>query len=172
MTKINLLSLVLAGAVLGLPLAVSGQNKAERKAEKARKVQECLKADSFAIEVDNALTMGGRNVSLSSFYSLEVRNDSVFSRLPYYGRAYYVPYGGGQGLMFEAKMLDYKKTPGKGKKKGSCEIRFSARTPEDYYTFMIDVFGNGSASIHVTAQNRQPIDYLGEMTWEEESRSK
>lgn len=170
MTKRYFLSFILLGAVLGLPCAVAGQTKAEQKAEKVRKVQECLRADSFAIEVSNAMTMGGHNVSLSPFYSLKVRNDSVFSYLPYYGRAYYVPYDGGQGLTFDTKMQGYTKTQGKGKKKGLYEIRFSARTAEDYYTFMLEVYENGSASIHVSSQNRQPIDYLGEVVLDEDEK--
>ena len=49
----------------------------------------------------------GRNITLSTPYPLEIRNDSVFSYLPYYGRAYSVPYGGGSGLIFNAPLKEY-----------------------------------------------------------------
>ena len=86
--------------------------------------------------------MGGQSIQLSPYYSLKVRNDSVYSYLPYYGRAYMLPYGGGEGLNFEAKVVDYKQEMGK---KGSYEITFSARTQEDYYTFHVTVYDNGSS---------------------------
>ena len=119
-----------------------------------------LESKQFRIEPNSALTMSGWNVQLNSYYSLEVRNDSVFSYLPYYGRGYNVPYGGGEGLNFEAKVEDYKQSIGK---KGNYEIEFSARTREDFYTFHIDVYDNGSSSIHVNMQRRQSIDFLGDL---------
>ena len=42
--------------------------------------------------------MKGGSKHLTSDYSLEIRNDSVYSYLPYFGVAYNVPYGGGKGL--------------------------------------------------------------------------
>ena len=48
----------------------------------------------FTIEVDRALPMGGRTVHLTTPYSLEMRGDSAISYLPYFGRAYSLPYGG------------------------------------------------------------------------------
>ena len=47
--------------------------------------------------------MKGRSRALTSDYSIEIRNDSVFSYLPYFGVAYNVPYGGGKGLIFNAR---------------------------------------------------------------------
>jgi len=37
---------------------------------------------------------------LTSPYSVEIRNDSIISHLPYYGRAYSIPYGGGDSSFF------------------------------------------------------------------------
>ena len=87
--------------------------------------------------------------------------------LPYYGRGYNIPYGGGEGLDFDAKIEDYQQKTGK---KGNYEIKFSARTREDFYTFYIDVYNNGSSSIHVNMQRRQSIDFLGNLILKEEGK--
>ena len=85
---------------------------------------------------------------------------SVFSYLPYYGRAYSVPYGGGSGLIFNAPLKEYTMDMDK---KGNAVIKFSARSPEDFFEFRAKVFPDGTTSIDVTMQNRQAISYRGEV---------
>lgn len=149
--------------------SLQAQSKAEKKQEKARMVKECIEAKNYEIEVNTAFPMGGQSIQLSPYYSLKVRNDSVYSYLPYYGRAYMLPYGGGEGLNFEAKVVDYKQETGK---KGSYEITFSARTQEDYYTFHVTVYDNGSSGINVNMQKKQSIDFTGRMLFEEKDDKK
>ena len=114
------------------------QSKKEREEQKAKEIKE--------IEVDRALPMGGRTVHLTTPYSLEMRGDSAISYLPYFGRAYSLPYGGGDGMRFEESITDYQST---FDKKGTARIKF--------------VFSNGSAIISVTPTNRQNITYQGEL---------
>ena len=100
-----------------------------------------------------------------SLYSLEIRNDSVISYLPYYGRAYSIPYGGGNGLNFKAPLKEYNM---KLDKKGNSVITFTARNPEDKFDFRVKVYSNGSTSIDVNMQNRQSISFQGELDVKEE----
>lgn len=44
---------------------------------------------------------------MTTNYTLEIRNDSVFSYLPYFGVAYNAPYGGGKSLNFNASITGY-----------------------------------------------------------------
>ena len=76
------------------------------------------------------LPMKGRSRSLTSNYSVEVRNDSVFSYLPYFGEAYNIPYGGGKGLIFNAPISQYQT---KHLKKGKVQINFKVNNEEDKY---------------------------------------
>lgn len=153
--------------LIAFPAFMLAQTKAEKKQQRAQQVKECIEAVNFKIEPNSALTLNGWNIQLTPYYSLEVRNDSVFSYLPYYGRGYNIPYGGGEGLDFDAKIEDYQQKTGK---KGNYEIKFSARTREDFYTFYIDVYNNGSSSIHVNMQRRQSIDFLGNLILKEEGK--
>ncbi len=83
------------------------------------------------------MPMRGRSIPLTSSYSLTIRNDSVISYLPYYGRAYSIPYGGGDGLNFKTMLKEYNV---KMDKKGNAVIEFVARNPEDRYEFRAKVF--------------------------------
>ena len=88
--------------LIGIVLMIGGQslysqNKKERKEQKAKEIKEMIEGGRFTIEVDRALPMGGRSVNLTTPYSLEMRGDSAISYLPYFGRAYSLPYGGGDG---------------------------------------------------------------------------
>ena len=82
--------------------SATAQSRSEKKAQTERNVREAINADHYKINVDYMQPMKGRSRALTSDYSIEIRNDSVFSCLPYFGVAYNVPYGGGKGLIFNA----------------------------------------------------------------------
>lgn len=146
---------------------LSAQSRREKKELRKQAVEKLIESGKYKIEVDKAFPARGRSVSLTSPYSIEIRNDSVFSYLPYYGRAYSIPYGGGEGLNFKAPLADYKP---EWNKKGTAVIQFTARSPEDRFDFKVDVFDNGSSSIYVNMQNRQAIHFLGELKIQDRSK--
>ena len=129
---------------------IYAQNKREIKEQREQAIKEQIIADPRR----------GRTVHLSSPYSVEIRNDSVISYLPFYGRAYSIPYGGGEGLIFQAPLDEYEMEMNK---KGTAKVKFTARSPEDKFTFNLTIYSNGSASINVNMQNRESISFSGEM---------
>lgn len=164
MRKIRLLWL------LGIVLLVGGQSlfaqsKKEKREQKEEEVKEMIEGRRFTIDVNRALPMSGRSVNLTSPYSLEMRGDSVVSYLPYYGRAYSAPYGGGDGLRFEKLITNYTCS---FDKKGTAQIQFGVRTNEDTYKFNIQVYSNGSGTINVTPTNKQSITFHGELALKKE----
>lgn len=159
MKTIRMIFFLLLVAVIGAP-ALSAQTKKEKKEMKQKAVKELVLSEKYKIDVDRAIPARGRSVSLTSPYSIEIRNDSVISHLPYYGRAYSIPYGGGEGLNFKAPISDYKV---EWDKKGTAKVRFIARSTEDRFSFNIDIFSNGSSSIFVNMQNRQSISFQGDL---------
>ena len=149
--KKQILMLLLA-LLVGLP-TLSAQSKKEKKEQKKEAVKELIVSENYKIDVNTAMPMRGRSIPLTSLYSLEIRNDSVISYLPYYGRAYSIPYGGGNGLNFKAPLKEYNmKLDKKGNK----------------FDFRVKVYSNGSTSIDVNMQNRQSISFQGELDVKEE----
>jgi hypothetical protein len=159
MKTIRFIIVCLLMGVVSMPVLVA-QTKQEKKELKKQAVEKLLLSGKYKVEVDRAIPSTGRSVMLTSPYSVEIRNDSVISYLPYYGRAYSIPYGGGDGLNFKASITDYQLA---WNKKGSAKITFTARNSEDKYDFCIDVFSNASSSVYVNMQNRQPISFHGNL---------
>lgn len=166
--KINLrrilaLAIFISVAALNISARTDGGpdrklSRKERKENDMAKVDKMLSDTVYVVDVTTALPTGWKSVRLSSGYSVEIEKDNVVSSLPYFGRAYSLPYGGGEGLSFEGKSFDYVITP---EKKGMREIRFSVRTKEDLFRFHLDVSLDGTVYITVLSNNRQPISFSG-----------
>ena len=131
---------------------------AEEKNEKEVALREAIENREFRIDVNRMIPMSGRSSSLTSNYSLDVNGDNVKSYLPYAGRAYSVPYGGGNGLIFESVIGEYVSSTENG---GKTVIEFRTKTDEDLFVYRIEIFPNGSASINVRPNNRQSISFSG-----------
>ena len=136
------------------------EEKAARAAEQAAKVNMALKERKYKIYVERMYSMRGGSKTLSYGYSVEVRNDSLISYLPYFGRAYSVPYGGGKGLTFSERIGSYQEYQ---KGNGMRHIEIGLRNDEDTYLYTIEVYDNGSSSISVQSRQRENISYSGEM---------
>lgn len=156
----RLFNLTLGCALLLLPFSPIYAQK-EKKEELKNKIENAIDHQEFKIDVKTANPQRGRTMFLTSSYSIELRNDSLFSQLPFYGRAYSIPYGGGQGLVFNAPYSDY--TVKKGKKKDRYTITLKANSEEDKHTYQITIFDNGSVSLTVNSHNRETISFNGDI---------
>lgn len=141
-------------------LPVIAQSRQEKKEQKELAIREAIDSNHYKINVDRMLPMRGNGKLLTSDYSVEIRNDSVFSYLPYFGVAYSVPYGGGKGLIFNEPLTEYS---AEYHKKGKVKVNFKVRNDEDSYTYNMTIYPNGSTSIQVQSINRQPISFQGNM---------
>lgn len=143
--------------------------KQEKREQKEKEVREWIANGDFTVSVDRALPMGGRSIPLTTLYSITLKNDSVFSYLPYFGRAYTAPYGGGNSMDFTKQVTDYDCTY---TSKGAAVIQFKAKTNDDHFTFRLQIYPNGSTTIQVTPVNRQSITYYGEIVPQKERMRK
>ena len=64
---------------------IAAQSKKEKKQQTEQAVREAVDAKTYKINVDRVMPMKGGSKPLTSDYSLEIRNDSVYSYLPYFG---------------------------------------------------------------------------------------
>ena len=140
--------------------------RAEREARIERAVAKMLAEHRYAVNVNMMYPRNGRAQNVTSDYSLEVKGDSLVSYLPYYGRAYSVPFGGGKGLNFVTLIKSYHSEKGKN---GNTRVEIEVDNTEDYIRYSLDVFPNGSTTIDVIARERDPISYSGQMEIDEDS---
>ncbi len=151
--------MIISLAVCGCSTLTSAE-RAEREAKTAQAVEKALAERHYKVEISMMNPRRGRAVNVSPDFSLEVKGDTLVSYLPYFGRAYNVPYGGGKGLNFTAPISDYHSAKGR---KGATLITIKAVNEEDVYSFRLEIFTNGSTSIDLTAREREPINYSGQM---------
>lgn len=138
-------------------VAMSSERQARREAESVAVIQH-IESKSYEIDVNQAHPVGWKSVNLTSSYSVRISGDSIYCHLPYYGRAYSIPYGGGEGLIFSSTMDEYKI---REEKKGLRRITFDANSRDGNNKFGIEVWPTGQSSITVTPAGRQTISYSG-----------
>lgn len=161
MKRLSLLLIVVV-ALIGMSACATAGSQ-ERRAQVAAQVEQALTERHYTIDIDMMYPLRGRAVNVTSNYSLEIRNDSLISYLPYFGRAYHLPYGGGKGLNFSAPLQRYEAVRAK---KDMTRILLEAVNDEDYYQYQIEVFDNGNATVYLRSREREAISYSGKMDLE------
>lgn len=158
-----------AAAMMAACATSNSAERQQRLADIARRTGDSIRMRTFTVNIDMMYTQRGGSHYVSPEFSLRLQGDSVFSYLPYFGRAYTVPYGGGKGLHFSAPIMGYQ--TGKGRN-DATRISFTARKEEDDYRFSIDVYDNGKAYVHIAPQNREQISYDGAIDMKEKEEGK
>ena len=115
----------------------------------------------YTLEVSTALPQGWRSITLNGLDYLRIDKNKVISELPYFGRAYSIPYGGGNALSFVSTIEDYTIAEGK---KGKLEIKFKTSNAGERFEFYIEIFPGGAASIDVRSTNRQHIRFAASLS--------
>ena len=145
---------------------LTSAERAEREAKIEKAVAKMLAERRYTVDVSMMYPKSGRAQNVTSNYSLEVRGDSLVSYLPYFGRGYSLPIGGGKGLNFSAPIKNYHSEKGK---KGRTRVEIQVDNTEDFLTYSLDIFPNGSTTIDVVSREREPITFSGQMDIDEDS---
>ena len=132
--------------------------KEEQKLAKQKEVEALIDSKEFEFVGDRAYPQGGAMIDLttnSNYFRL--KNDSIHSEMPFFGRAFSgVAYGGG-GLNFKGPVKKY--SIEKSKKK--YVIKANVRGQLDSYSILLTVFFDGGASLNINSNNRDSINYSG-----------
>lgn len=138
----------------------SSRQKAVQRLDTASTVAHVLESRTWEAEMTYVMPLRMRMRYLQDRYGLKLSGDTLYSNLPYYGRAYSIPYGGGKGLVFQAPIQDYQLNYSK---KGFARLNIDVRNDEDRYTYQLDVFMNGHVDLVVRSQQRDPISFSGKL---------
>ncbi len=126
----------------------------------ADRVDNMLARRMYKVDFTRAYPQSAPSFTLNDRYFISVIDDRVESFLPYFGRAYTVPYGGGEGLRFAAPITGY---TDELKRNGRREIEFTAITDEDHYEFSLTISPMGDTSLTVSAFRKQSISFTGRL---------
>lgn len=154
--------IVLLVVSLSLATTLSAQDaKKDKKAEQAAAVKAMLDAQRYVFKAQSVNPTGSRFRQLNTTdYTVKVGKDTIESDLPYFGRAYSAPINPTDGgIKFTSTKFDYQL---KETKKG-WEVTIKPDAGDARQLFMT-IFSNGTASLQVTSNNRQPISFNGYVT--------
>lgn len=137
------------------------QLKAEQKAQKAQQLKEMVDNKTFIFKATSVIPKNEKTRSLTTDFGIEVKNDSVFSYMPYFGNTYSRDYTSFKDspMGFMQPFESYKKT--KTRKGYDVDIRVDNN--HDIIDLAFHISKNGTASLSASSINRQAISYMGEI---------
>ena len=163
MKNIFLKYVKIAGVMLIALCLVTMQTASAQKTktDKATMIKTMIDSQHYVMLTTYATPMSGRQRYLTTPYTLKVSKDTIDCDLPYFGRAYSAPLDmTGGGIRFTSTKFDYTSTP---RKKGGWNIVIQPKDVQQSYRLSLTVFENGSSSLQVTSNNRQPISFSGDI---------
>jgi len=132
--------------------------KAEKEAKKAEQIKTLLDDKFFVFNATHMMPMGGGSKYLNYDYDVTVKNDTVVSYLPFFGRAYHVEYGARNlGFDFTQPIEEYKKE----KKDDGYLVELKVKNGMDQVNFSFHISELGYTTLNVNSTNRQAISYYG-----------
>jgi len=79
--------------------------------------------------------------------------------MPYFGRAYNVPYGGPGGIKFKGEVNGY--SVAENSKKLNLVVSYKVRGDGDSFDCVFTISSKTSATLMITSQQRDMISYYG-----------
>lgn len=154
--------------VLTLMACATGRTTEELRKQNlaltAQNVRKALDDRYYTIDMTYIRPRRVSSRHLDGGYYLHISGDSIYSCLPYVGRAYNIPYGGGDGLDFDGVMQQYnesRSSDGKGTK-----IDIIVTNSEDRYQYLLYVADDGHATLDVFPASREAIAFNGMMSFD------
>lgn len=149
-------------------IANAQNSKKDKRAAKIAATKNLIDSQNFVFVAEFVSPIGRGRRHLTSNYEVKVTRDTVISYLPYFGRAYSVPFNSTNiGFDFTSTNFDYEVTP---RKKGGWEILIKPKDQNDNQQLSFLISDNGSASLNISSVNRSPISYDGYITERERKR--
>ncbi len=162
--KTLFLLLVLVSSIASHPLSAQHQKaeKAEQFAKLFQETQKLIEGNRFKIVIDRAYPQNGMDMTRFNPRGEIIIDDTLAKgNLPFFGRAYSLPYGQGGGIEFDGPMTGKTIQIKKRKKNKMILYHFSVRGQNDVYQISIDIAAGGNCSVDVNSNNRTHIAYTG-----------
>ena len=122
-------------------------------------MQTLLEAKHYTFTAQYAQPLSGRQVNLTTLYTLTITKDSLICDLPYFGEAYVAPLNPADNdLHFISNHFDYTVMPAK---KGRYIVVIKPKDRTAISQLYLSVSQKGYASLQVIPNNKEAISYYG-----------
>ena len=164
--KILLLTVIMILAVTGgsaqdTEKKSKKQLKAEKKAQQIAQVKAVIQSKNFIFKARTVNPANTTTKTLTSDFGIEIRNDSIFSYMPYYGnsysRDYSNPNSSPMGFIQPIQKYNMEKT------KSGYDVHVKVQNVHDVIDLTFHISKMGSATVAAASINRQSISYTGDI---------
>ncbi len=148
--------------LIGLFFSLTGfqqSGKKEKKAKEQLEMAQLIESGRFRFVARSANSELGYFNQLTSNYDVVFDSLRIKAFLPYFGRAYSVPYSGSGGVKFDLKAEKIEKNWNERKK--LFIITADVADTEDSYSLMLTAGLSGYADLKINFRNRRWISYNG-----------
>lgn len=137
------------------------QIKAEQKAQKIQLIKTIVDNKTFVFKAYSVIPSNEKVKTLISDFGVEVRNDSIFSYMPYYGNLYTRDYSSFKDspMGFAQPMDSYKRV----KNKSGYDVNVKVTNGNDVIELVFHISKIGDATVVASSLSRQSISYMGEI---------
>jgi hypothetical protein len=137
------------------------QLKAEKKAQQIKEIRDIVTSKNFIFKAESVNQVNAGTKKLTSDFGIEVRNDSIFSYMPYYGNAYSRDYTSFKNspMGFIQPMESYRQI----RRKSGYAIDIKVKNQHDVIDLTFHISKTGITSVSASSINRQNITYTGEI---------
>ena len=162
-TRFLFIAMLLVSGLGSLSAQSSGKAaKAEQLAKLFQETKALVESNRFKVTINQVYPQNGMDMTRFNPRGEIVINDSIAKgNLPFFGRAYTLPYGEGGGIEFDGPMVDKSVKIIERKNKKLITWRFSIRGQNDIYQLSIEIAPGGNCSVYVNSNNRTHISYSG-----------
>ncbi len=153
-------------SLAGILQAQTKEEKAKIQEEAFQKTLSLVESHHFQVKIDRVHPTTGQDVSrFNPEGSFNIKDSIAAGQLPFFGRAYNLPYGDGGGIKFNSKMIDQSmKTIDKKKKGKIIFYRFSVPGEGiDMFRISMEIGASGACTVNVNSNNRASISYSGKI---------
>jgi hypothetical protein len=139
------------------------KSRSQRNTEAFARLTQLIDSKQYRFEADFAYPSSYPVVNLSTNpNSLDVKDSIGEVWLPFFGRAYSVPYGDSEGgIHCKGFMQNYNVKINERRYK--YQIQFEIIGKSDVYRFFLEAYAGGGASLNVICKDRSPITYQGKL---------
>lgn len=134
-------------------------DRKEKRMQKEKEMFELIESGHFRFLAISAKSNLGNFNNLGTNYDLVFDSLKLKAFLPYYGRAYSVPYGGSGGVKFDLTAEKIEKIW--NEKKKLFTINTEVADSQDSYLIYLTAGVGGYADLQISFINRQMISYYG-----------
>ncbi len=154
----NRIIIVFIGIVIFTVVGCKTKGLTPEQEAKIAALTEKIDSRNFIFMATSANPYNFRSVPLTSEYYLQVRNDSIISNLPYFGRSYVAPVDPDKiGVKFISTDYGYSIKS----KKGLWEITIIPKDAGEVRKVFMSVGNTGYTTLNVQLTSKQPISYYG-----------